>query len=248
MASLTGGGADRLAAVTWVPDNPDFLTIFGAAVGALAALTAVLAGLAQFTAGAKARRLLAWTTEALEIEPDATRQAILRDVMRRTQGRLLAAHYVASWRFVEPALWTLLAPWSLFNAAHRADSLWSLITSILASATFLALPYRRGIRLYAERYRVMHQFSEGHEIGPVRTDLMEQMEGGTRREFRLGYQGATAVVALAASVAWIVTAPERLLPWVVALVSVIALWFTADNVRSYVRKIARNPPPHAVEV
>ena len=103
----------------WVPENADFLTVFGASVGAVAALTASIAGLAQFTAVAKARHVLAWTTQALDSEDDPVRRQIVQRVMLRMQGRLLASHYIASWRFVEPALWTLWAPLSLFLSARR---------------------------------------------------------------------------------------------------------------------------------
>lgn len=119
---------------------------------------------------------------------------------------------------------------------------------IVVSVSPLALPLRRGIRLYSERRRVMHQYVEGPEIEPVRTDLMEQMEGGTRREFQLGYIGACSATTLAAAAAWVSTTPNTFWPWAAVTASVLALWFSADAIHSYAKRIALNPPPHAVEV
>ena len=238
----------KVCYVNWVPANADFLTVFGASVAAIAAVAALVATLGQLTFGARSRHVLAWLSQALESEDDLTRRQVLVTVKLQIQGRLLASHYVAAWRFVEPALWTLLAPLALFLSAKRSDSTWSVILSLAFSATTLALPLRRGIRLYSERYRVLHQFAEGLEIEPVRTDLMEQMEGGTRREFRLAYLGASAALALAAAAAWASTSPDSFLPWACVVTAAVSCWWCVDAIRSYVKKIARNPPPHAVEV
>jgi len=234
--------------VRWLPEDADFLTVFGAATGAVATLIAIVASIAQLTLGARARHVLDWTTQALATEINEARSAALTQLKLAVQGRLLAAHYVPGWRFIEPLLWTLWAPLSLFLSARGDGSAWSALLAIAFSLSLFALPMRRGIRLYAERYRVMHQFVNGIDFHPIRTDLMEQMEGGTRREFRLAYIGAAATLTLGASGAWVATAPRSFLPWAAAVAALVAVWSSAEAIRKYVRRVALNPPRHAVEV
>ena len=98
-------------------------------------------------------------------------------------------------------MWTVLAPLSLILSARNGDS--SGVGAVAFGVVTLALVFRRAIRLYAERERVAHQFEAGGiDVEPVRVDIMEQMEGGTRREFSLGIISAVAVMATGALAAW----------------------------------------------
>lgn len=175
----------------WLPANSDFLTVFGAVVAAGTALIGIFAGLSQFTGTSGARRTAEWTTDALDKEQDPARRLVLERLKLRALGHLVAARYVPWWRLYEVALQALFTP--VFIALNL--SLWS----VLAAWVNLSAAVRRAIRIYSERLRVARQFVKGgRDVEPVRVDLLNQMEGGTRTEFTLGYLAAAAYIGTAA--------------------------------------------------
>lgn len=234
--------------MSWIPENTDFLTIFGAVVAVLASLTAAGAGLYQVTLRPRMMRRLEWVRSALDDEDDPARKKVLKDIRLGAEGQLVAAHHVAYWRLLETILWVTLAPVSLFLASRGESSLLGLGIAVLTGVATISMPLRRGIRLYSERARVVYQYMHGVEIGKVRTDLLEQMEGGTRREFRMAYVGAAVFEAIGAVGAWIVANPNSYVAWLSGVVVLALLHFWSDDVRQYAKKMARNPPKQAAEL
>ncbi len=227
-----------------MPDNTDYLTVFGAVLAAGTALIGIFVSLSQLTGSGRARRMVDWTSAALTTETDTARQLVLNRLKLRGQGYLVAAHYVPWWRFSEAALWMLLSPAILIVAANNGRGTMTLISSALAGLVSLGVALRRSIRLYSERIRVAHQFIVGcHDVEPVQINLLNQMEGGTLREFTLGYGAAAAVMGTGALVAWALTegSGSSRLPW--SILGILACWCCFRLIHSYATAWAEGNSP-----
>lgn len=230
----------------WIPDDTDFLTVFGAVLGAGTALLGLVVGLSQFTMGARTRRIIEWTSAALKSEKDPGRQLILQRLMLGAQGRLVAARYVPGRLFSEAFIWILLAPATVIFSISRSDAI-STVVTISANVLLVALVARHAIRLYTERIRVAYQFTLGGiDIEPVRVDMLSQMEGGTRREFILGFICSISVTGTGALLAWAVLAEHGSIAWVWAGLGLFACWSCFHTTHIYAKKWAENASKNLV--
>jgi hypothetical protein len=227
----------------WIQNDADFLTAFGAVLAVGTALLGLAVGLGQFTGASRARRTIEWTSSALESEKDAARIIILERLKLRGQGYLVAAQYIPGWRFAGAVAWTLVAPTTVILGASRGGELLSLAASILSGLVTLALVGRRTIRLFAERMRVAHQFAlGGMEVEPVRMDILAQMEGGTRREYSLGFVCAASVMSAGGLIAWALVEGRDSTVWLWLIVAAVACWSCLQLVRSYATRWSEKQP------
>lgn len=218
----------------WLPNDPDFLTVFGAVLAAGTALIGIVVSISQLTGAARARRTVEWASAALSTETDPARRLVLDRLKLRGQGYLVAARYVPWWRFSEAAMWMLLTPALIIVTASNARGVGSLLTYAFAGLVNLATVGRRAIRLYSERTRVVRQFVAGErDVEPVRIDLLNQMEGGTLREFSLGISVAISVMATGALVAWALTGGGGSARWLWPFVGLFACWNALRLIHSY---------------
>ncbi|POH75174.1 hypothetical protein [Arthrobacter glacialis] len=179
----------------WIPKDTDILTVFGAILAVGATVLGLVVGLGQLSGAARASRTIEWTSAALSVEKDSARQMVLERLKLRGQGYLIAAQYVPWWRFSSAIAWTLLSPAFVISAASRSSETLFLVIAVVAGVLNLTIMVRKAIRLYSERTRVARQFVlGGSDVEPVRIDTLAQMEGGTKREFLLGFVCAVTVM------------------------------------------------------
>lgn len=223
----------------WLPGNADFLTVFGAVLAAATAGLGLAVGLSQFSGPAKARRIIEWTSAALDSEHDSSRRSVLEQLKVHAQGHLIAARYIPGWRFTEAIVWAFLAPVFLILTAQKGDGT-TTVTMVLVSIVTLALVFRRAIRLYTERQRVIHQFAlGGTDVEPVHIDILHQMEGGTRREFTLGFACAVSVTATGGLLAWGLIEGRGSAAWIWAGLGAFACWNCVQIVHGYAKRTAQ---------
>lgn len=230
----------------WIPQDTDFLTVFGAVLAVGATVLGLVVGLGQFSGAARARRTIEWTSEALSIETDPARQNILVRLKLRAQGYLIAAQYVPWWRFSEVISWTLLSPAVVILTSSRDTPTSTITLGLLVGTTNLTLVIRRGIRLYAERMRVAYQFTAGgSDVEPVKVSILAQMEGGTRREFLLGLVCSIAIMGTGGLLAWALVEGRGSFVWFWVLVGGAACWgafqLAHNHAREWARRVARLP-------
>lgn len=222
----------------WTPEDSDYLTTLGAILASGTALLGLIVGVGQFSASARARRLIEWTSAALDSEKEASRRIILERLKLRAQGQLVASRYIPGWRFAEAGFWSLLAPAALIAAAQNGDAV-STWSTLFFGVVNLALVFRRAIRLYAERYRVAHQFAAGGtDVEPVRVDMLEQMEGGTRREFALGGVTAISVMGTGGLLALAATEATASPVGAWAFLGAFACWCCFQTIRAHARRLS----------
>lgn len=224
----------------WIPQNTDFLTVFGAILGAGSAALGLIVALNQYSSAARARRTMDWTSTALGVEKDPGRQIVLTRLKHRAQAHLIAVEYVSWWRFSETIAWTLLTPGFVIVGLSRDGNVSSIIAVMGLGVALMTLVFRRAIRLYLERTRVSHQYEVGGaDVEPVRIGFMNQMEGGTRLEFALALVCATVVVGTASLLSWSLTEERPSASWAWVYLGVFFCWSSFQVVRSYVRGWAR---------
>lgn len=174
-----------------------------------------------------------WTSTALNSEEDAGRRVVLERLNLQGQGYLIAERYVPWWRFSEVALWLLLSPVLVIFLATKDRGVGSFVLAALAILINVSTVARRGIRLYCERTRVAHQFSVGgNDVEPVRIDILNQMEGGTLREFALGIAVAVALASTGGLVAWAI-ADGGGSKWIWPFLGLLACWRCFRRIHSY---------------
>ncbi|WP_156607171.1 MULTISPECIES: hypothetical protein [unclassified Dietzia] len=234
--------------MNWIPEGADLLTLAGAVLAALSALTAIAVALAQVSRLAKARKTLEWIRDSLVAESDSERQASLHRLRIRAEALLISSYYVPAWKFAEVILWTLASPALLLTTAMRSDAnsqpapVWYLVVTINLAGVF-----RRAIRLSCEKTRVRTQYAlGGRNYEPVRVDLMEQMEGGTRKEFIIALAGAIGVTTLLYGAFWkFIGEGHGILPFLVFLAGFLVVQISLMVFHSYSRKLAIDTPRQA---
>lgn len=225
--------------VDWLPNDPDFLTVFGAVLAAGTALIGIAVSLSQFSGAARARRTVEWATAALSTETDPARRLVLDRLKLRGQAHLVAARYVPWWRFTEAGLWMLLTPALIVIGANNDRGVGWIVTYTLAGFVNLATVGRRAVRLYSERTRVARQFVAGkQDLEPVHIDLLNQMEGGTLREFGFGFIIAAALMTTGGLTAWALTGGGGSARWLWPFVGLFACWNAFRLVHAYAASAA----------
>lgn len=210
------------------------MTIVGSVLAVVAATLGLVVGFREFTAAGRSRRIVEWTTAALDGETDSSRQQVLEQIRLRARAQLVSAHYVPPHRFAEAALWTLLGPLLvILSASKGGKGLW-VVTAI--GVVVLTLSFRRAIRLYALRRRVIYQFTKGgFEIEPVRTDWVALVEGRLRQEFALATSGAVIVMGIGALISWALVNDSRSPGWLYVSVSLFASWQFLQVIGKYAK-------------
>lgn len=212
----------------------------------LVSVAGLIATISQLTRPAILKRREKWLRETLDGETNANRRAFLEPGLANTTARIVSGLYVPGWRFL------LLFPEALIGAlpivffARDEPELPQAVIALLAGVIFVMNPFRRGIRLLAERYRVAYQYREGDEIQPVRVGMLNLMEGGTRREFVYAFFLAMGVIAISLGLAFAFL-DILLLGLGVIAIGFVVLVVVALRVRTYVLERSPVYGPWSVE-
>jgi len=225
--------------MSWLPENWDVLSIAAVVIAALGGVVGITAGVQGFTATANARRLVLWTSEALDHTHEAGRVATLKEMRSGAEARLLALHLVRWWRFTEAAGYLMFAGPFLFLTFGRATGWFSIISSVLFVAVMIQGSTRRAIRTYCERVRIEHEYVDGsRRVNRPQLGMLSLIEGGTPREWRLSGLAAIEVTAFVAGIALLASGWSTV--WGIVLASGgaggFALWF--GEVHEYARTLA----------
>lgn len=237
--------------VAWVPKDSDFLTLFASVIAAAAALLAVLAGLAQFTGAARARRTIDWSSTALANEVSGSQKVVLTTVRSQAYAQLIGTHYVSVWRFlgsmiIAPAMAIIILRVPARNSSY-VGAYGTNVLAYLVCWVILLGAVRKAIRLYCERQRVIYAYQ--HDPGsilPVITGISRQMKAGHRREFDLAIFASAMFLIAAAAAALVLLGegPSHLLFLGISLVGFACPIFA---VHRYAHRIARMPAARAAE-
>jgi hypothetical protein len=159
------------------------------ATGRVLALVVSVLGLvvtiSQLTRPALLKRREKWLREALAAETEANRLAYLRPRLVDTTSRIVGGMAVPGWRFLSLSLQMLIGPAQILIWGFSDPKPEAVVTSLLFSLIFVAAPIRRGLRLTAERVRIVHEYRTGNIVRPARVGILSTMEGGTGLEFTL---------------------------------------------------------------
>jgi hypothetical protein len=102
---------------------------------------------------------------------------------------------------------------------------------------------RRTVRLYAERIRIARQFAIGGiDVEPVQTDLLGQMEGGTRHEFTLGFVCSVLVMGTSALLAWALLEEPGNIAWLWTIIGAVACMFCFHEIHAYAERWSLSAP------
>ncbi|MEZ5253653.1 MAG: hypothetical protein R2689_13795 [Microthrixaceae bacterium] len=202
--------------MSWLPKDANFLTVLGAILASATAGIAVITGIGQLAGPGRTRRAVEWLSAAVAEETDEARREALEFLKARRQGSLLAAQYIPWWRFTNTAFWVLLSPALIATATSANEGAGGYTLRIAAGTANLWMAFRRAIRLHSERVRIARHFA----LGGVRfvepsIDILNQMEGGTKKEFYLAAATAVSVMSTATAAAFVLTNPEsfRTIAW-----------------------------------
>ena len=205
-------------------------------VGALTAAVASLVGgavaLNQFTLPTRLRRLEQWAREASDGLPSGPRTETLAAIRLWAAARLVGGTYVPARYFAEAALWIGLGPALAALFVTSGESRWLLLTFPFA----VAVPARRGIRVFLERQRIVRQFLAGEDLDPPRLKMIDQMEGGYRREFGFAILIAAGVCLIGGAAGWLMEGESDgwfLVPGIagLGLLSIAQTWLVGQTVR-----------------
>jgi hypothetical protein len=162
------------------------LTVVGAVVAVVAGLVGVIATIEQLTLRARLRRTaeLAKTLSSSENHPE--RKAVLTSIHDVAVARLVSGWLLPWWWFAEFAVWIVIGPGATATSVGRFGWGAGSAASIVACIVVTAIAGRRFVRLYLERQRVARESLGRQKVAPPRTELVHQMEDGTRTEFVMG--------------------------------------------------------------
>jgi len=232
--------------MTWLPDQWDVLSVAAVVVTVLGGLVALAAGIQGFTATARARRTINWTTEALAHETTAGREKALEVVRTRSEARLLALHYVRWWRFTEVAVFLVVFPPALFLLFGKNETWQSMALYVAFVPMSIWHPLRRGIRAYCERVRVEQEYVDSvPSLTPPRLGMLSLMEGGTNREWLWGAIGAIEITVLVVGATLLASGKSAAWGIVLTTLGAVSLVHWFDDVRRYARGLASPPPGRA---
>lgn len=154
----------------------------------LVSLVGLVVAVNQFTLPSILRGREKWLRETLAAETNEHRRVLLQAQLIRTTARLVGRLLLPARRYAEIMFWLILTPVQAYLWTFNSPNWLSAVNTIAFSVVFLGNAIRRGIRLLAERFRVVHEYEAGSQtIRPPRTGMLAQMEGGTRKEFRFGF-------------------------------------------------------------
>ena len=216
-------------------------------LGVLTASAAVATAVAQAALPAVLRRREKWLREAMSDEPDESRARLLRELHVETSAGIVAGILVPGWRFLTP-MWLLFVGVAQFFLLTRNTPPWWIVAlAFLGSLAVVAIPIRRAIRLLCERARVAYEFrSDRTDVTRPRLGSLSQMEGGTRREFRLALASAFCINLIAVGVVlWM--QQITLAGFITAMVGVMLLWWCGEVIVRYVRSRERTDGPWSTD-
>lgn len=226
--SLTDAACDRYR--PGVMD--DVLRVAAPLVAAIASVVGVIIALDQLTQRGRMRRVSEWSKALAEGEQDRERQAVLTQVRTWAAAHMVASVMVPGRFYLEPALWLVAVPVAIVATA-RPDAFGS--GAWWKWATYVVLlwhPFRRGIRVHMERYRIANEYFLGRVVHPPRLGIVDLMEGGTRSEF--WWSAVLAVGTVAGSLGVAVFATDRNAPVgpLLALSGAALIWWGVSALRS----------------
>lgn len=202
----------------------EHLPFIGASLAAIATLVGIFTAVDQLTLSARLRRLEAWARAAEQGETDDARKAALREIQSVATARLVGAAYVPAVYFLEFILWALLAPVLTVTQFAKSSPWGERLSSAGFTTVVLALVLRRAVRLYLERQRVAREYLDGQAIKPPGLDILHQMEGGTRREFRYAVLFAVVVTTASVCVGMLLSGNTSVWPFAVLVAVTLLGW------------------------
>lgn len=225
--------------MSWLPEHWDVLTIAAVVIAALGGLVGIAAGVQGFTATASARRVIAWTTEALAHKDTSGRVTTLKDARSRAEARLLALHLVRWWRFAEVAVFLVLWAPVLVLAFGKSPGWSSIAGPASLVVVTIVQPIRRAIRTYCERIRIEHEYIDGaHPVDRPQLGMLSLMEGGTRREWHLSGAAAIEFAAVVAGIALLASGKSTWWGLIVGATGAGSFIFWLRAVNHYARGLA----------
>lgn len=222
-------------------DAEDLVATVGGVLAGLASLVAVVVAIDQFTLRARMRRIVAWTTELLDMEKSHHRRSALEAIRDRAAGSMVASTLVPIRHIAEGAVWLGVGAAAIVLLVTRREDMGTVLVS--AAGMFFAAQQgvRRAVRMYVERERIRAEYVEHAKVVPPRTDILAKMEGGTRSEFGWAALLIAGFMAVAAGVAWVLADRDNLWPLLVVVAGMGILGFALGGMRR-LGKRARSIP------
>ena len=137
------------------------------ALAVLVSLIGIIVAIDQLTVGSRLRKREAWARGALEHEKDPHRKGALEAIAVEATARIVGGIRVPARYFLEVMLWLVLAPVNLYIATTRDTTAGGIFWAAIVNLVLLWVPFRRGIRVLAERYRITHAFKSGKKPVPA---------------------------------------------------------------------------------
>lgn len=182
----------------------DLLKLAGPIIGVIAAGIGLVVTVDQLTARTRLRKTETWAREALVGENNDHRKAYLTDLHLKSVAGVVGTIEVPVRYYFDALLTPAATGWVVISTlgVGARPSAQSIITMVLFSLVLTLAGFRRCVRLYLERRRVVNDYvAADHAMQGPKRDLLELMEGGTRREFvaAFGYSAAVTFAFCGAS-------------------------------------------------
>lgn len=202
--------------------DPQLLTTVATTVAVAASAFGVLLAIDQLTIGTRLRRFADFLASAAEREPHGSpQQSVLESLQRESVARLVAGSAVPIWVMVGDLLFIGGAAVIAYSSGSRTligtSSLdWPTVVAfagpIAASWGIALIPIRKLIRILHERRRMADAYLDGRLPLRPKLDILNQMEGGTRSEFRFAVLLSLALAVASFGIGGLAAHPESLTP------------------------------------
>jgi hypothetical protein len=208
---------------------------------ATVALIGLIVAVSQFSLGARLRRRQTWLREEITFETDSHRIFHLESMLRSASASLVANLLVPSKYLIETAVWLVLSPTLVSLVLSQAPNPINVIVTLFSAWTSLAIPLRRGMRVYSERRRIAFAYRNGgRPIAAPRLDLLAQMEGGARIEFLQSFTLALFMICLSGGISLLIQGVPFESSILVAGIGGGGAWVVLAWIGSYLQKQARS--------
>lgn len=162
-------------------------------------------------------------------------------MLRGASASLVANLLVPSKYLMETAVWLVLSPTLVILVLSQTPNPANVIVTLLSAWTSLAIPLRRGIRVYSERPRIAFAYRNGgRPIAAPKLDLLSHMEGGARIEFVQSFTLALFMICLSGGISLLIQGGPFASSILVAGIGGGGAWVVLAWIGSYSQKQARS--------
>lgn len=208
----------------------NILAALATAAAAAASFAALALTIEQFTQRSRMRRIAEWTTLQATDEANANRAAALGRIRAWAAGQVVATIMVPGRFFTETAIWLAVVPYVVISQARSSN----LVPAALFGAFVMWVPFRRAIRVYLERYRIVSEYFRGASVEPMKTPY--ELGGGPRSELAWAGLLSIGTSAIAFGIALLIRSSSA--PW--GEFAIVAGSFAIAVAGEQIRK--RTPP------